>query len=86
MDDTTFFNPNTIWPDKPEVIWVQDALNSDMTWVIWIHDNSWGADTFDDKVKDIQMFCHKQSVAIDLNEDEDDDKVYYSSKGSKQQK
>ena len=69
VDDTTFFNAQTIWPKRPEVEWVEDALNQDLSWVTWIHFDSWG----DDPYRDGEVFCPKQSVSIDLNDDDDDD-------------
>ena len=69
VDDTTFFNPQTLWPKRPEVEWVEDALNKDMTWVTWIHFDSWGDDPYH---SDDEVFCSKQSVSIDLSENDDD--------------
>ena len=68
VDDTTFFNAQTIWPKRPEVEWVEDALNQDLSWVTWIHFDSWG----DDPYLDGEVFCSKHSVSIDLNDDDKD--------------
>lgn len=89
VDDTTFFNPETVFPKRPEVEWVEDALDSDMTWVLFIHYESWAVEQYEDNP---EVFCPKQSVSIDLSEDENDDQVYYSpspsslSNASKQQR
>ena len=41
-DDTTIFNPSaTPWPTRPETEWVFQALNGDMSNVIFIHYRSY---------------------------------------------
>ena len=41
-DDTTIFNPvATLWPTRPETEWVFQALNGDMSNVVFIHYRSY---------------------------------------------
>ena len=41
-DDTTIFRPgSTPWPTRPETEWVFEALNGDMSYVVFIHFRSY---------------------------------------------